>query len=48
MTNKSNILISLPTTSTIPTTKDYHCDICGQTFKLTSIEILRHRATHQT
>lgn len=48
--NKNNILSNLPTTtaSTIPTAKDYHCDICGQTLKLTSIEILRHRATHQT
>ncbi|CAF1168729.1 unnamed protein product [Adineta steineri] len=51
-TNKNDILNNLTaithTTSTIiPTTKDYHCDICQQTFKLTSIEILRHRATHQ-
>ncbi|CAF1190863.1 unnamed protein product [Adineta steineri] len=50
--NKNDILNNLTaithTTSTIiPTTKDYHCDICQQTFKLTSIEILRHRATHQ-
>jgi len=49
--NKNNILSNLTTTttsSTIPSAKDYHCDICGQTLKLTSIEILRHRATHQT
>ncbi len=44
--NKSNILSNLTTTSTLPSAKDYHCDICGQTLKLTSIEILRHRATH--
>jgi len=44
--NKSNILSNLTTTSTLPSAKDHHCDICGQTLKLTSIEILRHRATH--
>ncbi|CAF0932979.1 unnamed protein product, partial [Didymodactylos carnosus] len=31
-----------------PTAKDYYCDICLETFKLTSIEILRHRTTHQS
>ena len=52
--NKTNILSNLTsiasatTTSIIPTAKDYYCDICEQTLKLTSIEILRHRATHQT
>ena len=51
--NKSNILshlttIANTTTSTVPKAQDYHCDLCGQTLKLTSIEILRHRATHQT
>ncbi|CAF3706816.1 unnamed protein product, partial [Rotaria sp. Silwood1] len=52
--NKTNILSNLTTTTTtiattnVPLTQDYHCDICEQTYKLTSIEILRHRATHQT
>ncbi|CAF3971081.1 unnamed protein product, partial [Rotaria sordida] len=50
--NKTNILSNLTTTTTtpsnIPLTQDYYCDICEQTFKLTSIEILRHRGTHQT
>ncbi|CAF3255377.1 unnamed protein product [Rotaria socialis] len=50
-TNKSSLLSNLTTvastsTTPVPSTKDYHCDTCQQTFKFTSIEILRHRATH--
>ncbi|CAF3960512.1 unnamed protein product, partial [Rotaria magnacalcarata] len=49
--NKSSLLSSLTTGAStsatpVPSTKDYHCDTCQQTFKFTSIEILRHRATH--
>ncbi|CAF0816955.1 unnamed protein product [Adineta ricciae] len=44
----SNLTALTRTTSTpVPTAKDYYCEICAQTIKLTSIEILRHRATHQ-
>ena len=44
----SNLTALTRTTSTpVPTAKDYYCEICAQTMKLTSIEILRHRATHQ-
>ena len=50
--SNSNLLSKLTTiasaTSVLPAAKDYYCDQCAQTLKLTSIEILRHRATHQT